>query len=157
MARHDRLVDLVAKDLGKINQGHDCKTFKHSAVKTNWFHQNIPDNYYFKNITNTPDIVIVMKTVLIIEMDRCIDLYLDTSCHQPLVSPICQLGYQCKCISLIFGSLGHIHKSLLRGLLLGGLHKKDAKRLPKCCSISATISSMESEDKDVLFTLKCSV
>ena len=38
--------------------------------------------------------------------------------------------------SLIFGSLGHIHKHLVRGLLLGGLHKKDAKRLAKCSSVS---------------------
>ena len=41
-----RLVDLVARDLGKINQGHDCKTFKHSAVQINWFYHNVPDYDY---------------------------------------------------------------------------------------------------------------
>ena len=50
------MVDVVVKDLEIINQGHDCKTFKHSAVKMKWFHYNVPDNDYFKS---TPVIVIV--------------------------------------------------------------------------------------------------
>ena len=67
MARHDRLVDLVAKDLRKINYGHDNRIYKHSTVKFNWFHNNTSDSDYFRNIPNTPDIVIVnkaMKSVL---------------------------------------------------------------------------------------------
>ena len=60
-----------------------------------------------------------LKTVVNIEVGCCFDLYMDT-CHyskllkyQPLVSRICQLGYQCKPLSLIFGSLGHIHNKML--------------------------------------------
>ena len=62
VARHDRLVDLVAKELGKINQELDCKTFKHTAVKMNWFQHNVHDNDNLKNLANTPDIVIVNDT-----------------------------------------------------------------------------------------------
>ena len=151
VARHDRWVDLVVKYLGKINQGHDCQTFKHSAVKINWFHHNVPDNDYLKKLANTTDIVIVdetLKTVLIIEVGCCFNLYMDTCYYskllkyQPLVSRIGQLGYQCQFISLFFGSAGHIHKNVVRGLRLGGLLKKEAKRLAKFCSVSATIGSM---------------
>ena len=42
---------------------NDCKTFRHSAVQMNRFHHNVPDNDYFKNIANTPDIGIVNETL----------------------------------------------------------------------------------------------
>ena len=63
MARHDRLVDLVAKDLEKVICGHDSKIYKHSTVRINWFYHNISDSDYFKNIPNTHDIVIVIEVM----------------------------------------------------------------------------------------------
>lgn len=105
VARHDRLVDLVAKDLQKVICGHDSKIYKHSTVRFNWFYHNSSDSDYFKNIPNTPDIVIVnkvMKSVCIFEVGCCFDLYMDTCYYskllkyQPLVDLIYQLGYNCK-------------------------------------------------------------
>lgn len=43
MARHDRLVDLVLKDLRKINCGQDIKVYNHSTVKMNWFQHSTVD------------------------------------------------------------------------------------------------------------------
>lgn len=105
MARHDRLVDLVAKDLQKVICGHDSKIYKHSTVRFNWFYHNSSDSDYFKNIPNTPDIVIVnevMKSVCIFDVGCCFDLYMDTCYYskllkyQPLIDLIYQLGYNCK-------------------------------------------------------------
>lgn len=152
VARHDRLVELVAKDLQKIYQGHECKFFLHSTVKMNWFNHNMHDDDHFKNIPNTPDIVIVnesVNSVFIIEVGCCFDLYMDTCYYsklvkyQPLLERIHQLGYECRLIVLVFGSLGHVHKNVVRGLQMGGLQKKMAKSLAKFCSVSATIGSMQ--------------
>lgn len=153
MARHDRLVSLVAKDLKNINLGYDCNFFLHNTVKMDWFnHNHDVDNDYFKNIPNTPDIVMVNtsdNSVLIIEVACCFDFYMDTCYYskllkyQPLQERILQLGYQCKLIVLIFGSLGHIHKNVVRGLQIAGLQKGSAKTLAKFCSVSAIIGSMQ--------------
>ena len=62
-ATHDRLVDLDAKYLQKVICGHDSKIYKHSTVQFNWFHHNTSDSDYFKDIPNTPDIVIVNEVM----------------------------------------------------------------------------------------------
>ena len=62
--------------------------------------------------------------------------------YQPLVECIKSLGYNCQFIVLVFGSLGHVHRLVLRGLQLGGLQKIAAKRLAKYCSVSAVIGSL---------------
>ncbi len=49
----------------------------------------------------------------------------------------------CKLITLVFGSLGHVHKNVTKGLQLGGLQKKQAKNLAKFGSVSAIIGSMQ--------------
>ncbi len=59
------------------------------------------------------------------------------------VEAIHQLDYHCKLITLVFGSLGHVHKNVIKGLQLGGLQKKKAKRLAQFCSVSAIIGSMQ--------------
>ncbi len=150
MSRHDRLVDLIVKDLKIIHK--DSKIYQHTTVKLNWFNHNTSDRDYFKNIPNTPDIVIVndtLNTVFVIEVGCSFDLYLDTCYlskllkYQPLVEAIHQLDYQCKIIILVFGSLGHVHKNVIKGLQLCGLQKKKAKKLAKFCSVSAIIGSMQ--------------
>ncbi len=68
----------------------------------NWtgFNHNTSDRDYFKNIPNTPDIVIVNKaldTVFVIEVGCAFDLYLETCYlskllkYQPLVEAIINL------------------------------------------------------------------
>ena len=104
----------------------------------------------FCNIPNAPDIIFIneiSKSVVIFEIGCSFDLYMDTCFtsklmkYQPLVECIKSLGYNCRFIVLVFGSLGHVHKLVLRGLQLGGLQKTASKRLAKYCSVSATIGS----------------
>ena len=71
----------------------------------------------------------------IIAVGWCFDLYTD-SCyysewlkHQPLLSHVCILGYQCKLITLIFGSLRHIHKNVVRGLRLGEFTREGSRQI----------------------------
>ena len=68
------------------------------------------------------------------------DSYLSkTVKYQSLISTI---GYRCQLIVLVFGSLGHVHRLVIRGLCIGGLFKTRAKQLVKYWSISAIIGSM---------------
>ena len=61
--------------------------------------------------------------------------------YHPLVQSITQLGYRCQLIVFIFGSLGHVHRLVVRGLRILGLTKCRAKQLAKYCSISSIIGS----------------
>ena len=57
--------------------------------------------------------------------------------YQQLKNVISQAGYECKLIVLIFGSLGNVHKLVVRGLQMEGTPKLKAKALAKFCSVSA--------------------
>ena len=149
VARHDRLVDLISSDIRGV-QDITSKMYLHSTVKLDWFEHNSTDDNMFCNIPNTPDIIFIneiSKSVVIFEIGCSFDLYMDTCFtsklmkYQPLVECIKSLGYNCQFIVLVFGSLGHVHKLVLRGLQLGGLQKTASKRLAKYCSVSATIGS----------------
>ena len=125
--------------------------YKHSTVKLDWFDHNDTHVNSLQDIPNTPDIVVInenRKTVTTFEIGCPFDLYMDTCFtsklmkYQALVECIMALGYNCQLIVLVFGSLGHIHKLVLRGLQLGGLQKTNAEKLAKYCSVSAIIGSL---------------
>ena len=146
IACHDRIVDLIASSVNVIYP--NASVYKHSCVMSEWFGST---NDLSSNIPNTPDIVFVDKDrreVLIIEIGCVFDLYMDIAFYekitkyQPITSRISDLGYTCKLIGLIFGSLGHVHKLMVSGLRLAGLPKTKCKQLAKFCSISATIGSL---------------
>ena len=61
--------------------------------------------------------------------------------YMPLCLRINELGYQCKIIVLIVGSLGCIHKKFVSGLCIAGLAPRRARAIAKYCSISAAIGS----------------
>ena len=61
--------------------------------------------------------------------------------YQPLVQASLHLGYKCQLIVLIFGSLGHVHRLVVRGLRMIGMTKCKAKQVSKYCSVSAIIGS----------------
>ncbi len=135
VSRHDRLVDLIVKDLKIIHK--DSKIYQHTTVKLNWFNHSTSDRDYFKNIPNTPDIVIVnetLNTVFVIEVGCSFDLYLDTCYlskllkYQPLVEALHQLDYKCKLIILVFGSLGHVHKNVIKRTAVGWIAKKESQK-----------------------------
>ncbi len=68
-----------------------------------------------------------LNALLVIEVGCSFDLYLDTCYlskllkYQPLLEAVLQLDYQCKLITLVFGSLGHVLNNVIKGLQLGGL------------------------------------
>ena len=105
----------------------------------------------FSNISaNTPDVVLVdeiNRELLILEIGCTFDYSLEEAFstkmlkYLQLTQTISQLGYKCKLLVFIFGSLGHVHKLVVRGLQMAGLSKRRAKQLAKYCSVSAIIGS----------------
>ena len=63
--------------------------------------------------------------------------------YQQLLQAITQLGYRCNLLVFIFGSLGHVHRLVVRGLQQLGMPKKAAKQLAKFCAISSIIGSRQ--------------
>ncbi|KAI2660150.1 Biotin--protein ligase [Labeo rohita] len=99
---------------------------------------------------NTPDVVVVnegRREVFILEVACTFDSSMEEAFmtkvikYQPLLNIITEIGYR-GCLSVfIFGSLGHIHRLVVRGLQQLGMPKKRAKQLAKYCALSAIIGS----------------
>ena len=149
IARHDRIVDLLAKDIRSYVPS-SAKMYKHTSVTTAMFMHN-NENDAFSNVTaNTPDVVVVdedSREVTILEVGCTFDHSLEEAFltkvlkYQRLKDAITQIGYECKLLVFIFGSLGNVHKSVVRGLQIAGLPKPTAKALAKFCSVSVIIGS----------------
>ena len=122
-------------------------SYSNSAVKPNMFQFSNP--HAFVNISaNTPDGIIIdeeSREVFLLEVGCTFDTSLEEAFltkqlkYHPLVQSITQLGYRCQLIVFIFGSLGHVHRLVVRGLRILGLTKCRAKQLAKYCSISSII------------------
>ena len=149
IARHDRIVELIVKDISKYHVP-TVRMYKHSRVIPPMFHLcNNPD--IFTSLTaNTPDVVIVdeeSREVSVLEMACTFDPSLEEAFmtkvikYQPLLHTISELGYRCRLFVFIFGSLGHAHRLVVRGFQQLKMPKKEAKRLAKYCSVSAIIGS----------------
>ena len=148
ICRHDRIVDLITKDISST-LGSSITLYKHSTVSPSMF--DLCNGDVFSNLTaNTPDVFVVNETlreVFILEVGCTFDSSLEEAFltkmlkYQQLVQTISQLGYSCKLLVFIFGSLGHVHKLVVRGLQMAGLSKKRAKQLARYCSVSAIIGS----------------
>ena len=88
------------------------------------------------------------REVLLLEIGCVFDLYMEIAFndkiikYQPFLEILRDLGYQCKLIVIILGSLGHVHNRVLSGLRLAGLSSRKSKQLGKLCSISAVIGSL---------------
>lgn len=123
---------------------------KHSTVKPSMFSLCRDDPVFSDISANTPDVVVVdedNREVLILEVGCTFDHSLEEAFttkmlkYQLLEQTISQLGYNCKLLVFIFGSLGHVHKLVVRGLQMAGLPKGRAKQLARYCSVSAIIGS----------------
>ena len=149
IARHDRIVDLLAKDI-RSYVSSSANMYTHSRVSIAMFTHN-NENDAFSDVTaNTPDIVVVdedSREVTILEVACTFDHSLEEAFltkalkYQRLKDAILQLGYKCKLLVFVFGSLGNVHKSVVRGLQIAGMPKPRAKALAKFCSVSAIIGS----------------
>ena len=150
IARHDRIVDLIVKDIS-THFSPLVKMYKHSCVKPSMFHLCNSNPGTFSHLSaNTPDVVVVneeSKEVFVLEMACTFDSSLEEAFmtkaikYQPLLHTISELGYRCRLLVFIFGSLGHTHRLVIRGLQQLGMPKKGAKRLAKYCAVSAIIGS----------------
>ena len=148
IARHDRIVDIITKDVSPMF--HSSAVFyKHSRVKPEMFQCN--DSHVFTNKTaDSPDVIVIdenSREVFLLEVGCAFDSSLEEAFltkqvkYQPLVQAIMHLGYKCQLIVFIFGSLGHVHRLVVRGLRILGLSKCKAKQLATYCSISSIIGS----------------
>ena len=147
IARHDRLVDLISSNVKEVSL-ENVTMFKHSRIMPEWFNSSID---VMCNIPNTPDVVFLnreRREVLLLEIGCVFDLYMEMAFndkilkYQPILEILRDLGYQCKLIVFIFGSLGHVHNRVFSGLRLAGLSSRKSKQLAKFCSISAVIGSL---------------
>ena len=151
ISRHDRIVDLLVKNMLLYIPPSSVKVHTHTRVSPDMFIlcNNEVDN--FSNVTaNTPDVIVVneeSREVTILEVGCTFDYSLEEAFlakvlkYQLLKNEIEQLGYNCKLLVFIFGSLGHVHRLVVRGLQTAGIPKPKAKALAKFCSISVIIGS----------------
>ena len=149
IARHDRIVDLIVKDVS-YHLSSSVKMYTNSCVNASMFDLCNNPHHFTQLSANTPDVVVVdeeSREVSVLEIACTFDTSLEEAFmtkvlkYQPLINTISELGYRCRLLVFIFGSLGHAHKLVVRGLRLLGMPKKEAKRLTKYCSISAIIGS----------------
>ena len=151
ISRHDRIVDLLVKSMSSYISLPSVRVYTHTRVSPNMFtlYNNHVDT--FQTVTaNTPDVVVVdevSREVTILEVGCAFDYSLEetflakTLKYQPLKNEIERLGYSCKLLVFIFGSLSHVHRLVMRGLQMAEIPKPKAKALAKFCSISAIIGS----------------
>ena len=149
IARHNRIVDLIVKDISHHFPA-SVKMYTNACVNASMFHLCNNQNAFSQLSANTPDVVVVdeeSREVSVLEVACTFDTSLEEAFmtkvmkYQALVDTISELGYRCRLLVFIFGSLGHVHKLVVRGLRLLGMPKKEAKRLAKYCSVSAIIGS----------------
>ena len=148
IARHDRIVDIITKDVSPMFYS-SVLFYKHSCVKPEMFQCNDP--HVLKGITaNTSDVIVIdenSREVFLWEVGCAFESSLEEAFltkqvkYQPLVQAIIHLGYKCQLIVFIFGSLGHVHRLVVRGLRIMRLSKCKAKQLATYCSISSIIGS----------------
>ena len=137
ISRHDRIVDLLVKNMLPYISLPSVKVHTHTKVLPNMFTLCNNQVDTFSNLTaNTPDVVVIdeeSKEVTILEVGCTFDFSLEeaflakTLKYQPLKNEIENLGYNCKLLVFIFGSLGHVHRLVIRGLQMAGIPKPKAK------------------------------
>ena len=119
----------------------------HSTVKPSMFSLCNDDSVFSSISANTPDVIVVNEShreVFILEVGCTFDHSLEEAFltkvlkYQQLEQTISRLGYRCKLLVFIFGSLGHVHKLVVRGLQMAGLPKRRAKQLAGYCSVSGS-------------------
>ena len=152
IARHDRIVDLIVKDVSK-HLSPSVKIYKHSSVKASMFQHGSSNSDAFSHLSaTTPDVIVVneeLSEVFILEVACTFDSSMEEAFmtklikYQPLLNSISEIGYRGRLLVFIFGSLGHTHRLVVRGLQQLGMPKKRAKQLAKYCALSAIIGSRD--------------
>ncbi len=139
-ARHDRIVDLIVKDISN-HVSLLVRVYKHSCVKPSMFQYLSNNSEMFSNLSaNTPDVVVIneeCREVFVLEIACTFVPSMEEAFmtkvikYQPLLNVISEIGYGGRLLVFIFGSLGHTHRLVVRGLQQLGMPEERAKRLAK--------------------------
>ena len=150
VSRHDRIVDIISESIPSLFSP-TVSMHINCVVKQQMFFRCSTEMSAFSNLNATrPDIIIIdenSRNVFILEVGCCFDSSVEEAYltklvkYHPLVQQISGLGYKCQYLVLIFSSLGHVHRLVIRGLRIVGFTKARAKQLATYCSISSIIGS----------------
>ena len=124
-------MDLISKDISSIFRS-SITLFrpKRSTVRLSMFKLCNDDSVFSNLSAKTPDVIAVNENhreVFILEVGCTLDYSLEKAFltkmlkYHQLEQTISQLGYRCKLLVFIFGSLGHVHKLVVRGLQMAAL------------------------------------
>ena len=145
-SRHNRVMNIVARVVSEANG--TSRVSVDSLVRPSMFIDTEQD---FDGIHhNRPDICIVdsgSKTCMLVEVAIPFDPFIN-DCYQskfdrymPLCQRVSDLGYSCKIVVLIIGSVGNVHNKFVNGLCMLGLSMTRAKATARYCAVSVMIGS----------------
>jgi hypothetical protein len=144
-ARHNRLVDVITSYVPNNNGAR--MIIKDTCLTPRLFGR---DSDAFVTNAIRPDISIINHTnreVILVEVAVPFDAFIDI-CYStkfdkylPLCLEINSLGYACRTVVVIIGSLGNVHMKVVPGLRILGMPSYSAKWLAKYLSVSAMIGS----------------
>ena len=144
-ARHNRVIDVVASHIPSRDSLH---VIKDTCLSPSLFGSE-PDTAFTTRAVR-PDLVIIDRTnseVFLVEVAVPFDAFVDISFtskfdkYMQLCLEINALGFSCRTVVLIIGSLGSVHRRVVPGLKMLGLPTYTAKWLAKYLSIGVMIGS----------------
>lgn len=145
-SRHNRIMKIVASSVSDANP--NSLVSMDSIVKPSMFFSQEPA---FVNIQHSrPDICVidhVSRKCMLAEVAIPYDIFINDSYQSKFFRylPLCQrigdLGYECKIIVLIIGSLGSVHNKFVNGLCMLGVPRTRAKAITRYCCISSITGS----------------
>ena len=142
--RHDRIVSKIHNFIRDSNTRFQMYENKLAVTVFPQFRND------FRHIQHCkPDIICVDRDRLciIVEVTICYDLYMKFAFDEksrkytPLVEMLNSKGYNTKLVTICFGSLGTVEKSVFNSLLLFNCDKNVVKSIIKWCSISVIIAA----------------
>ena len=147
--RHNRIANILIRNISDANPGSDILSDK--IVKPCHFDTSFDESETFVGLQAVrPDAMIIDKvnrTCFIAEVAVPFDTFLG-ECYNskfnkylPLCQSIHDLGYECKILVFIVGSLGSVHPRFISGLKLAGIPPRRGRGISKYCSISAAVGS----------------
>ena len=139
--RHDRCVKLVRKTLEDSVLTEFCEVFENQHVSMD----GLPVLGPYK-----PDLCIIdhlHSKAFIVEISCPFDIFID-KCYthkfekyMPLCLSLNDAGFHTKIVVLTIGSLGTVHRRVVKGCMLMGLPKRLSRALAKYLSLSVMIGS----------------
>ena len=123
--RHDRIVNILFKDLAKMFGYAGCKLYTNTPFNPNMLAEGQPGA--LDTIASKPDIILIDEAaskVYIIEVSCPFDVFLEENYdhkfakYMPLCQAIQQADYDTKVLVFMVGSLGGVHHRVVPGLQL---------------------------------------